>query len=296
MWSTLGERFALSKKSIGIAGCLILMASSLPLTRGEDPPNKPTTEWTQDEALRVLNDSPWAHTVTPTTQDTACDFEHPVFPGLFSEDQAALRDAGYPAGSVSEAVKPDTAEYLVRWLSAKPVQAAIERMMALNDVWSFLAVRVNASDEGGPTNVEEHRYNIMDMITIAVILEHPGTDGLSFLDYAFSDHGHGLPSPGWHVWPCAGLKTPNGQVHADLLGGGHGFQSHANALELSFPRLVHGKPLITHANEKVEFRFVAKQRVFETTFTVDPKDLLDGSEPVEYLVTALDDMRGTDPQ
>ena len=37
---------------------------------------------------------------------------------------------------------------------------------------------------------------------------------------------------------------------------------------MSFPSIVDGKPLISHRDEKLEFRFILKQRVFETTFIV----------------------------
>jgi hypothetical protein len=42
--------------------------------------------------------------------------------------------------------------------------------------------------------------------------------------------------------------------------------------------LLDGKPLISSLREKVEFRMVANQRVFETTFYINASDVLDGSE------------------
>jgi hypothetical protein len=47
---------------------------------------------------------------------------------------------------------------------------------------------------------------------------------------------------------------------------------------MSFPRIVDGKPLITHRGERLEFRLVANQRVFEATFNVNPTDLFEGTE------------------
>ena len=78
----------------------VLVAISVPLTANEPFPNKPSSEWTEAEALQVLNDSPWAHTITATTQDTPCDYEHPPFPGMFREEMAQIadsRDTKFPA-------------------------------------------------------------------------------------------------------------------------------------------------------------------------------------------------------
>ena len=81
------------------------------------------------------------------------------------------------------------------------------------------------------------------MITIAVILKHPGPDGTGLFDYGFKDNGR--PSETFRVWPCAGLRTDNGRVFArvvpeiDPLTG-------IKELQLSFPRLIDdGKPLIS---------------------------------------------------
>ena len=47
---------------------------------------------------------------------------------------------------------------------------------------------------------------------------------------------------------------------------------------MSFPSIVDGKLLISHRDEKLEFRFILNQRVFETTFIVNSTDLFDGTE------------------
>lgn len=268
------ERRGLSKRYLAIAGCLILAAWSLPAICGEEADGD-ADHAARADALRVLNDSAWAHTVTPTTQATACDWEHPAFPGLVPED-AALRDAQDPRGSVSEAVKPDTAEYLIRWLSVKPVQAALQQMVLLDEGWAAVTQQWSKNDPNGSGN--------RDRIRIDVILKHPGADGSSFLDYALSDHGQRFPSGPWHVWPCAGLKTPNGEVFAHAAGTG---ESGPGNVELFFPRFIHGRPLITSTAENVQFRFIARQRVFETTFTINARDVLDGSEDVAYFSSAL---------
>jgi hypothetical protein len=82
----------------------------------------------------VLNYSSWAHTITTTTEDTPCDYENPAFPGLFREEMAQiadLRSRQFPAASV----RTDGAEYLVRVVSVKATQAAVERLISLDEKW-----------------------------------------------------------------------------------------------------------------------------------------------------------------
>jgi hypothetical protein len=91
------------------------------------------------------------------------------------------------------------------------------------------------------------------------------------------------------VFPCAGLRTSDGQVHADLAGPGSVviFDSNGAPLSrgilLSFPRLINGKPLISKPHQEVEFRFIVNQRVFATKFYINASDVLDGSEKSIYL-------------
>lgn len=46
------------------------------------------------------------------------------------------------------------------------------------------------------------------------------------------------------------------------------------------PSRVNGQPFISHSGEELQFRFIADQRVFETTFTVSLTDFFDDSEQV----------------
>jgi hypothetical protein len=52
---------------------------------------------------------------------------------------------------------------------------------------------------------------------------------------------------------------------------------------------IDGKPLISNVREKVEFRLVVNQRVFETSFFINASDVLDGSERSLYLPSAFTD-------
>jgi hypothetical protein len=105
------------------------------VTANESSLNKPSSEWTETEAVQVLNDSQWAHTITTTTQDFQCDYEHPAYPGTYTEEFAQEQDSITPTPPATE-VKPDDAEYLARLVSVKPMQAAAERLISLDEKWA----------------------------------------------------------------------------------------------------------------------------------------------------------------
>jgi hypothetical protein len=268
--------------------CLALVASAVSIAADEFFLSKPPGEWTEAEALQVLNDSPWAHTITATTQDSQCDYEHPAFEGLFDEEFAQRIDAISPTPPAA-AVKPDGAEYLIRLVSVKPMQAAAERLISLDEKWSHYRGGWVLDPANQPTNLGEQWYNPADEITITLALKHPGPEGQSFRDYAFRDSKF-YPAVGVvHLWPCAAIKTTNGQVYA-VVGGPGGSKEHTPpAIPLSFPGTFKGKPLISHHNEKLQVRIILNQRVFETTFTVNRTDLFDGTEKIMHMLFAVDE-------
>lgn len=149
------------------------MAGSVPATPNEPFLNKPSNEWTGAEALQVLNDSPRAHTITTTTQDVPCGYEHPAYPGLFPEEMAQRIDS-MSSKSPAEAVKPDGAEYVLRLVSVKPVQAAVERLISLDEKREPYRHGIGLEPGSKPTDMAEHRYNLGDEIIVVVTLKRPG--------------------------------------------------------------------------------------------------------------------------
>ena len=257
--------------------CVALVAGSVILTAKENFLAKPSGEWTEAEALQVLNDSPWAHNATTTVQDTPCDFEHPVYPGLSPEEMAQRVDsisAKFPA----ESVKPDGAHYLVRLVSVKPMQAAVARLLSLDKKWVHYGTGTGLEPGSKPLNMAEGRYNPADEITVVFTLLSSGPGGRSFLDYALEERDSSVILKAHYLFPCAGLRTANGQIHAVTARMGQGKDNKVSAIVMTFPSIVDGKPLISHRDEKLEFRFILNQRVFETTFVVNPADLFDGTE------------------
>lgn len=268
-----------------IAFCVLLLACCTTLPGQETRPSTSGPAPSEEEALKVLNDSDWAHTISATTQDSPCTYQNPAFSGLYPADQNSVPAPVTTAG----VVKPDGSEYLIRFQSAKPVQAATQRLFAMGEKWSAYGPAHTVSDSDGPTDLPNRRYNIADMITIAVILKHAGPDGTSLFNYGFEGDGRMFPSRTFRVWPCAGLRTMNGQVFARVVPSAFGNKGY-QAMQLSFPRLIDGKPLISNPREKVEFRLVVNQRVFETTFYVNASDVLDGSERELFLPSAFTDL------
>jgi hypothetical protein len=288
MWISSAVIPLLGRNSIRIASCTFLFWSSS-VTGQEYRSNSPASGAVEQEALKVLNDSEWAHTVKPSLQDTPCTYQNPAFPGLFPEDKAAFVDGTAPT-TTPDAVKPDDSEYLIRFQSAKPVQTAIQELLAIGEKWAAYGTRKHQmSEDDGPTDLANSRYNVADMITIAVILKQAGPDGTSMFNYGYEDNGRIFPSHSFRVWPCAGLRTSKGEVFARLAPEAFGHDGKSKVLQLSFPRLIDGKLLISILHEKVEFRLVVNQRVFETTFYINASDVLDGSEKTLYLPSVFTD-------
>jgi hypothetical protein len=188
----------------GLRGFLSLAFLSSGVTANEPFLNKPSEEWTEAEALQVLNNSQWAHTITTTTLDFQCDYEHPAFPGMFPEQRAQQLDSLSPQ-SQAEPVTPDYAEYVVRLNSVKPMQAAAERLIQISAKYASYAEGYGLEPGSKPTSVADHFYNLADLLTFSVILKHTGPSGESFRDFAFPERKVR------HIWACSGIRTANGQ-------------------------------------------------------------------------------------
>jgi len=211
MWTFSPAIHLLSKDPIRIVCCMLLLWCA-PVTGQEHSPTSPAPEAIEREAVKVLNDSDWAHTVKASLQDIPCTYQNPAFPAQFPMWADATAPTAPP-----DPVKADDSEYLIRFQSAKPVQTAIQELLAMGEKWAAYGREYHPIRENeGPTDLANGRYNAADMITIAVILKNPGPDGTSMFNYGYEDNGHKFPSHSFRIWPCSGLRTSNGEVFARM--------------------------------------------------------------------------------
>jgi hypothetical protein len=117
----------MNRKPVTLIACAILFSSSLVLA-GSSPAqkaDKPWTEWTQKEAEKVLNSSPWAQTQvdTDTSEMFFTPTNDPARGRTQSNDQQRLA-----SGATNQAMN---IKFIVRFFSARPVRQALIRMMEL---------------------------------------------------------------------------------------------------------------------------------------------------------------------
>ena len=125
------------------------------------------------------------------------------------KDQAFTLDAT-SLHRLPDPVKADDSEYLIRFQSAKLVQTAVQELLAIGEKWYAYGAR--SWPVSDPTGLANGRFNVADMITIAVILKRSAPDGTSLFNYGYDDDGRKFPSHSFRPWPCAGLRTGNGQA------------------------------------------------------------------------------------
>ncbi len=105
---------------------LILFAASIAAQK-----TKPWTEWTEKEAAKILNDSAWAQTQTEGGSES-----QPSSTSAITQTTAGRKEDTNTAAAarVESGEKRDTVmsvHYRVRLLSAKPIRAALVRMIEL---------------------------------------------------------------------------------------------------------------------------------------------------------------------
>jgi hypothetical protein len=96
-------------------------------------------EMTQQAAMKVLNDSPWAHMqtdtdtsemfFTPTRQGVGSLNQDTLMPGRPQREQAERNNNRADRGALNQAMSVD---YYIRFFSARPVREAIARIVLLN--------------------------------------------------------------------------------------------------------------------------------------------------------------------
>ena len=201
---------------------------------------KPPSEWTAEECVKVLEDSPWAKTAEVVV---------PLKQGCF-----------VPAGPWSESgsrpgkprvVECPSAFYLVRWESAEPVQAAFVRLEELGE-------RARARQATPPTRWPPDRY----VITVKTLrLPTETADPLEELTEE-------------QLRDVAQLKTSRGEFRPEEVE--RRGMGEAAALHFFFPRQRGKKASLGMDAETVELflkwgRFQRRGFKLETEFLLEPE-------------------------
>lgn len=199
---------------------------SLTMTAPAQWEKKPYTEWSEKEAQKMLNDSPWGRTQIFTS------------PGEFFREPVSGRAGagGAPPPRPANAIHVN---FRIRFLSSKPIRQAIGRMLELShkgELSEATATRIKSFTSG-----EFLEYII---ITVTCDSRDAGAN-VREAQSLLSTRGTG------HLKNNTFLETKGGkrlflQEYQQPRDDGVGAR-------FIFPRLVDGKPFITPESEEVRF-------------------------------------------
>lgn len=108
--------------------CGLLLALALAAGAGETWRGKPPAQWTQDEALEVLTDSPWARTVEIYQPSGRKLGVYQTGQRVVVQDSPTSPERVYQPAPFRTELEFLRAVYAVRWGSAAIVQEALERL------------------------------------------------------------------------------------------------------------------------------------------------------------------------
>lgn len=229
----------------------------------EEPWKKPPKQWTDEEALQVVRDSPWANeeflakpllVVVAGGEDTSTNIGEPRTGGRrnpslpLPPQMDRPPDPGRPP-SLPRREDFTLASYLVRWESSRTVQAAFARLRELG-------LDTTAEFHAPAPHVPADRY------VVTVKTTAPSNRGPDLFD--------GL-KPG-DLLRRARLRTPQGEVApAEIVRTGAGANA---AVHFLFPREAKGKPLLQSEKERAEFEFQGLQFNLKSKFELDSEEVL----------------------
>lgn len=230
-----------------MAATLLLAVALVAPVAGEDVWKvKPPERWTADEALKVLQDSPWAQEKNVNMPWRLRRMATSTLPLPEIRGRPPFRDAVPSRLQRPETVFLDWARYRVRWESAQPVQDAFSRLAALGE-------ELGAEFQSPPPSWPGNRY----IVTVKPV--RPPQAGREPLELAGDRR----------LREAARLKTHGGEVEAvEVARSGMGANA---AVHFYFPRTAGGKPLVDPQGEKVEFKLELRTISLKTKFRLDPE-------------------------
>lgn len=189
---------------------------------------KPYTEWSEKEAIQVLNDSPWGRTQI-FTSNTAVG----VVPDREGDPQRAIDQGGSRVTYISQV------NFRIRFLTAKPVRQAISRLFEMNRLGGLspqLTERLKTFvDEESPDNIIVSVYCDAPRESVKLhrareLLQRLTTDDLKSRTYLAAEGGRRVYLEEYQQ------PAPDG-VGARFI----------------FPRLIEGKPLLGPGDDSIRF-------------------------------------------
>jgi hypothetical protein len=214
-----------------------MLLTASPVRSDEPASEKPPTEWTKKDAVKILRDSGWAHEVVVT---------HPPY----RQEEEASGGIVWTNREGLSAPRPNPAtesnyivRYLVRWESARPVADAFARLAALGE--TEVARRLAA-----PMHLPEDRY----VVTVFMMrpprggpVGYDSRDLLDDLDDAELLQRTWLEIQGRRAEPLEVERTRVGAIEA---------------LHFFFSRSPGGRPFFAEEDGKAEVEFGLRGRMF----------------------------------
>jgi hypothetical protein len=235
------------RRAARIATGCVLLVIALAVRADEFWKRKPPQEWTTEEALQILRNSPWARQESVAAPPVNCDPDDYDENGNCRDPRFQLRrDPSRRRGI------PDTqfnvAIYLVRWDSAPEVAAAFVRLESLGE-------RAVATFQSPPPRRPPDRY----VITMNVVQPAKAAGDPFALRESTKERN------------LVRLKTSRGTffpVESERSGVG------ANeAIHFFFPREQDGKSILDVKGDTAEFTFDGRKLSVKTKFSLDAESL-----------------------
>jgi hypothetical protein len=203
---------------------------------------KPWTEWSQKEAQKILDDSPWARTQTET--DTSEMFYSPTATPVTAAANATTADRA-SQGATNQAT---SIKLRIRFFTAKPVRQALVRMLESQKQLDTAAVeRLRAW-----ANLHTDEY-----IIVAVSYEGPDRRYLGRVSQAFESAVTSILKNNTYLERRDGKRVFLTEYRPPKK---DGFGAH-----FIFPRLLDGQPFLTVDSGSVRFH-----SEYENKNTLDP--------------------------
>ena len=236
------------KRAGRLAACCGLLLAAVLAARADDFwKQKPPSEWTLEEALQVLRNSPWAKQETIVSPPKPCDSgDRDSFgncrtpPGPFSRNSGRGRGTPFPPRNFSI--------FLVRWDSAPEAAAAFARLEELGE-------HASALFQSPPPRRPPDRY----VITLNVA--QPAED----LGNAFALREKTNDKNPVRLKTSRGTFAPVETEHSGV--------GANEALHFFFAREQGGRPILNPAGDAAEFVFEGKKATVKAKFSLEKETL-----------------------